>query len=253
MLALSWPALLLRAMSLNLPDNFPPCAALQLWFARVGELTACIEQSVQTLFSQSEHQRLEATSNSNKRREYLLSRALMRHALTQQFGYSKHHWHFIEQANQAPTITNLPDHVFFSLTHSKGSICFALASYPVGVDLEKIRENRDFKSLAKAMMSTQEITLLEQQPDKLAENFYRNWCAKEAYYKMLPNEQQSRLTLKELSVPPLQPDTEKITLLTKRSTEYMLAVVSQKKCQQTSYHAFPAGDKQIKQFSESFI
>jgi phosphopantetheine--protein transferase-like protein len=239
-------------MLLHLPSNRVHSSILQLWFARVGDHSLDIEHAIQPLLSLTEKQRLLATGNTNKRREFLLSRALMRHALQQQFGHPEQHWQFIDQPNQAPTISNLPAHFYFSLTHSKGTICFALASCPIGIDLEKIRDNRDFIGLAKTVMSNEEITLLEQNPDNLAENFYRSWCAKEAYYKMLPKEQQSGLSFKELSVPALQKDTVKTALFIRRNAEFMLAVVSQEICEQITCHAFPSNHPLINELAESF-
>jgi len=233
-----------------LPNN--STLFLQLWFTRVEDSTRELEQDTEQQLSHSENQRLQATRNPNKRREYLLSRALMRHVLTQHFGSETNHWEFIERSCQAPTICYLPDNIHFSLSHSKGTICFALASCPIGIDLEKLNPKRNFLELAKAVMCEEEIVLLEQQPDKLAENFYRYWCAKEAYYKMLPEQQQSKIALKELSIPALQQNTDQTVLMCKQNAEFMLTIVTQEKTEQLASHAFPSDDQFIAKLAQSF-
>ena len=69
-------------MQSNIP--FSP-HILQLWFARVSDSTMDIEKTVQALLSVSELKRLDLIKGHNKRREYLLSRALMRHVLSRYF------------------------------------------------------------------------------------------------------------------------------------------------------------------------
>jgi len=221
-------------------------SSLQLWFAQVGEITAPIEYATLQHLTSSEQHRLQATSNDNKRREFLLSRALMRHALDEHIKPQQQKWQFVEKANAPPLITNLPDGLHISLTHSKGTICFALASCSVGVDLEKMRGNRDFMGLAKTVMNAQEIEFFKRQPKKLIENFYRIWCTKEARYKALPIEKQVNLSLKNIAVLPFFEN--KNVLITKRNTDFMLAITLQKKVASISYNHFPKNDVTTAQF-----
>jgi len=136
------------------------------------------------LLSLSEKQRLDTTKHINKRREYLLSRALIRHALSKQFHHPLNTWDFIEQANSLPIISNLPANTYFSLSHSNGLICFITSSTPIGIDIEDTSKKRNYRELAEAFMSSQERRILKKyQHNNLVNYFYRIWCAKEAYYK----------------------------------------------------------------------
>lgn len=178
----------------------------------------------------------------------------MRHALSKQLKLEQQFWHFIEQPDLAPIVSNLPEDLYFSLTHSKGTICFALASYPVGVDLEIIRENRDFKGLMKTIMNNEEIDFLEQQPQKLTENFYRIWCAKEASYKALSTQQQSRLTLMDVPVISLllNLDAKGPCLMAEDNGQFMLAAKLQSTPQLISCQHFPEKDHEIKALAGEF-
>lgn len=185
----------------------------------------------------------------------MLSRALMRHALDQYFQPQKHCWQFIEQPNSPPKISNLADHIQISLTHSKSYICFAIATCAIGIDLEKLNVARNFPELAKAVMNEQELEYLQQHPDTLANNFYRIWCAKEAYYKALPIQQQSQLSLKDISIPALLDNTKKAispTLITQQNSQLMLAIVMQTKPEQINYNHFPPDDRLMAEFIQSF-
>lgn len=174
----------------------------------------------------------------------------MRHALDMHIKPQQQQWQFIERANAPPLITNLPDGLHTSLTHSKGIICFALASCSVGVDLEKMRENRDFMGLARTVMNTQEIELLKREPERLAENFYRIWCAKEAKYKALPVEEQIKLSLKDITV--LPHFEGKNVLTTQRSTDFMFAVYLQEKVASIHCNHFPKSDISTAEFVATF-
>ncbi len=176
----------------------------------------------------------------------------MRHALDMYIKsqQQQQQWQFIEKANAPPLITNLPDGLHTSLTHSKGIICFALASCSVGVDLEKMRENRDFMGLARTVMNTREIEFLKRAPEILAENFYRIWCAKEAKYKALPVEKQIKSTLKDIAVLPLFDG--KNMLITKRNTDFMFAVYLQEKVTSIRCNHFPENDISMAEFVATF-
>lgn len=124
----------------------------------------------------------------------------MRHALSQQFHLPVTDWEFIDNPDSAPIISNLPEKIYCSLSHSNGLIGFITSIFPIGIDLELSSKKRDFLALAETFMSDQEINLIKNyNDDKQADYFYRIWCAKEAYYKADPTIQLNR-TLKNISI-----------------------------------------------------
>lgn len=209
--------------SLHLQNNLSVQShTLQLWFARVGEASKAVELSIRKQLTTSELTRLNSIKNEYKQREYLLSRALMRHALFSHFPNTSDHWDFVENSNAFPTILNLPANTFLSLSHSNGLISFAIANSPLGVDLEMIKDRR-FQETASVFMNDEELKLLivkKEQP----EYFYRLWCAKEAYYKSLSSHIQSSTSLKHISIFHQIQNKHQQTLLEWRIDNYILAV-----------------------------
>ena len=82
--------------------------------------------------------------------------------------------------NQKPRLKNFPD-FHFNISHSGDFSVCAFDSYPVGVDVEKVR-SIDSKRLAAHFFSPREQAALEKAPDPLAE-FFRLWTAKESVVK----------------------------------------------------------------------
>lgn len=182
-----------------MPMNLPAAVyRLQLWFSRVGKNTMAAEQAVQQRLSPSEQKRLRQISHVKKRREYLLSRSLMRHALGETFGLPTGAWDFREQRAAAPRPEPLPEGTWLSLSHSGGYICFAIANCPVGVDIEIVKRDRDYRASAEFFMNSAERAQLAAAGNAQAEFFYRAWCAKEAWYKGLAAAVQAQTTLRSI-------------------------------------------------------
>ena len=159
-------------------------AELQLWLAHVEDNTYLLEQETIKLLSLSEKQQLTAIKSIKRKREFLLSRALMRHALTQQYGLPTSEWAFVYKKGFAPCISNTPPGTYCSLTHSDGVICFVTSRFPIGVDIENTSKKRRFFELASGFMNDVEIKHFHQfKAEGAKEFFYRTWCAKEALYK----------------------------------------------------------------------
>jgi 4'-phosphopantetheinyl transferase len=193
---------------------------LQLWFTSVSDSSVDEERNVQDLFSDSEASRLNEITSSHKRREYLLSRALMRHALRQHFHPQADKWQFFERSGATPFIPDLPEGIHFSLSHSHGLICFAITDCPVGIDIETFNKQRDFSALAEVFMNDEELVRLKHNETVQADYFYRTWCAKEAYFKALPVTEQATTFLRQLSY----------SVLTENSAEWQLIEGKTKTC-----------------------
>ncbi|MBV1915863.1 MAG: 4'-phosphopantetheinyl transferase superfamily protein [Pseudomonadales bacterium] len=202
--------------------------SLQLWFTRAGDLSKETAQEIKNQFSPSEDRRFLATKSNTKQNEYLVSRALMRHALTQCFPEQKNHWAFIQTPDSVPVIKNLPNNTFLSLTHSDRLICFAIATCQVGIDLEE-KKQRKFPELTNEIMNEEELDYFSRLKDNQADFFYRCWCAKEACYKALSKKHQSTTRLKEISIFDLLNENKDWFLLEQELEGYALAVVSQHK------------------------
>jgi 4'-phosphopantetheinyl transferase EntD len=210
--------------------------SLRLWFARVEDLTVEAKKQIESLLFPSERRRLQLTTSIKKQKEFLQSRALMRRALTQTFGLEEAQWCFTEYPNRPPDISNLPGGVFYSLSHSDGLICFAIADCTVGVDLECNRPRENLHELADAFMSAEEFSLLESQNAQTT--FYKIWSAKEAYYKALPALEQAGFNFKNYSLPVQQSSTDGDRFFYSCSIDqYVLSVVTVRSLQ--SIRSYP--------------
>lgn len=219
---------------------------LQLWFSRVGDDSKKIELEIKDQLSPSENERLGATKHPSKQREFLLSRALMRHALTQNFPDKKNRWEFLQIPNAAPNVKNLPDNTFLSLSHSNNMICFAIATCRVGIDLE-IKKKRDFPEFAKLIMSKEEFVAFSRTRENQADMFYQTWCAKEAYYKTLPKHQQSIIDLQKLSIFDQLTTNNEGFLLEPKIKGYALAIVTKHKPTAVFRHNFMINSPALKE------
>ena len=169
---------------------------IKLWYAVVDSSNQKYEDQVYPQLSLSELNRLGNIKNELKKHEYLLSRALMRHALSYQFKRPSSEWQFIERTNLAPKINNLPENCHFSLSHSHGKICLAISNELIGIDIEHKKMRPNFSSLANAFMNKKEAQLLNESKSRGVDIFYKIWCAKEASYKITPTGLQKKLPTK---------------------------------------------------------
>jgi 4'-phosphopantetheinyl transferase len=196
---------------------------LQLWFSRVSEETLSAEDEVLPWLSASERERLQRIRHTRKQREYLLSRALMRHALSQRFQRSEAGWQFTESSGMPPVIEDLPAGTHLSLSHSHGFLCFALASCRLGIDIEVTKTDRDFVATAEMFMDTEERERLQGNAGASADYFYRAWCAKEACYKALAPEQQIATTLQAISYTALREGRARQRLIEGEAADFRFA------------------------------
>jgi len=185
-------------------DHRPRSHWLQLWFSRVGKASLSVEDCVLEWLSATELERLQRIRHDGKRREYLLSRMLMRHVLSQNFARAADEWQFTEQPDAAPRIDDLPEETYVSLSHSGGYICFGLATCALGIDIEINNPGRDFSTSAEIFMDSGEREYLLRGAAADQSFFYRNWCAKEACYKSLEPSRQARTSLTAINYADLQ-------------------------------------------------
>jgi len=197
---------------------------LPLWCAQVQNDA----QLKYDFLSVSERARFKKIKRAHKQQEYLLSRALMRTACSTYFNIDANTLVFKERPNALPIISPLPENFFYSLSHSKGLIFFAISSLPIGIDIEKRLPRANLLDAAEFFMSCTELkNLLSLTSDSLT-YFYRLWCAKEAYFKSLSPKQQQNISLQTIDYHSLCTINKGTSLLEKEIDQYCLAVFSQK-------------------------
>ena len=89
----------------------------------------------------------------------------------------------VKGENGKPYCLNYPYH--FNISHSEKYTVVAVSDRPIGVDVEVIRP---FSASAAAKFITdqeKDYIVLDDNPDKRNERFFKLWCAKEAYLKFI--------------------------------------------------------------------
>lgn len=216
---------------------------LQLWLSRVGEASHAAENRVREWLSATERERLQRIRHDGKRREYLLSRMLMRHALSQNFAQAADEWRFAEQTTSAPHIDQLPEGIHFSLGHSDGYVCFGLANCALGIDIEINRPRRDLGASAEIFMDSDEREYLLRGEMADRDYFYRNWCAKEACYKSLSADDQSTTLFAAISYTALLAGNGQRKLIEGGSDDYRFAAVMAQSPSEIEQYSFLISEK----------
>ena len=76
--------------------------------------------------------------------------------------------------------------IHFNVSHSANVAVIALATAPIGIDVESIDPTAEVMSLARTAFSSDECAALSAMPpDDRVPAFFRGWARKEAYLKLL--------------------------------------------------------------------
>lgn len=171
---------------------------VDLWYARPEE---CQEPSLleeyQRLLDETETLERRRYRVEKKRREHVISKAMVRTALSHYAPIPPETWKFVRSPTGKPAIdwdylklhlADLPSEALrleFNLSHTEGMIlCAVTWGAAVGVDVEDTVRAAEFLPLARRFFNPAEIALLENlPPDQLPLAFYRFWTLKEAYLK----------------------------------------------------------------------
>lgn len=159
----------------------------QLWRSSLDQLGPDIEARLLPMLSPLEAEKLQRLKQRNRREEYILSRALMRMALSRQYGKPFDHWQFSESSNAAPELLNPKGSpLFISLSHSGNCVMIAFSDQAVGLDIEQINPRKETTSIAGKVFTIEQQSYLHALPaSQLESSFYQLWTYKEALVKAL--------------------------------------------------------------------
>lgn len=119
-------------------------------------------------------------ASSERRRQFLCGRWLLRKMLSEAGGEAPASYQLITEANGKPVCAGGPA---VSITHAGGYVAACLAGEgEIGIDLEVVDLRRHAPKVARRFFSTAEADWLESQP---ADRFFMLWVLKEAYVKAL--------------------------------------------------------------------
>jgi len=119
---------------------------------------------------------------ASPRAEFVRSRAAVRHVCAQYLSCEPSAITFHKNAFGKLEISDLP--INFSVSHSNDVALFAFAPRAVGIDLEFIDSNFDWRSVVDRFFTPAEIQfILQAQAEDQIENFLQCWTRREAFVK----------------------------------------------------------------------
>ncbi len=140
------------------------------------------------VLSPEEIARSEALRDAQRRRQFVVGRALCRHVLSRYAPVAPREWRFALGSRGKPTIAGpaLASPLWFSLSHADGlSVCAVTGAGPeIGIDVEPVASGRDALDIAAQFFSAAEANALRALPPALREErFVQLWALKESYAK----------------------------------------------------------------------
>ena len=164
---------------LTLPDSWFPLSGSKVLLCNMTALNV----SFPDYLSGAERARLQTISHPAQAHFYRQSRCLLRILLGQVINQEPEKICFSATTHGKP---QLQHRLQFNISHSQHWLCIALATVPVGVDIEFTAQApvRPWLALAKRFFTTNEYQhLAEQSADQLANVFIKLWTQKEAVLK----------------------------------------------------------------------
>ena len=118
---------------------------------------------------------------SNDRNRFIICRTVLKFLLAKQTGLNVNKIVLDKYSNKKPYLPSHPS-VFFNVTHAGNYAVIAIAKEPVGVDIEYINKDFDYKELLSSIFSNPEVDEVLNSNDK-QRTFYKLWTRKEAIVK----------------------------------------------------------------------
>ena len=147
------------------------------------EQPAAVVAALGRLLGAEERSRADAFLRARDRDRYTVAHGALRDVLARYVPTSPHELEYGTASSGKPVLRCEGPH--FSLSHS-GDLALAAVSHerPIGVDLERVRHERDHEGVARRFFTPAEVALLAgTEEDARGELFFRLWTCKEACLK----------------------------------------------------------------------
>jgi len=150
-------------------------------------LNAARKEAYLALCSSAERERYARIRHAETRGHHLLTRALVRSALSHYVVREPQSWRFVENDHGCPFIApeQNSDELHFNVSHTQGMIvCAVTRGRALGVDVEyEARKSRTTK-IAHRFFAPSEVAALKRLPEAdQRKRFFTYWTLKEAYIK----------------------------------------------------------------------
>jgi 4'-phosphopantetheinyl transferase len=164
------------------PGNatIPPMPRIDIWPCRLN-LSAEALAYCQHNLTAAEHARA-AQAHPNRRNQIIAARGQLRLILAEYLQTPAADIAIAAHPHGKPYLPEHPLH--FNLSHSGNHLLIAIATNPIGIDIETIAPRRNLEQLAQRCLSAKELEYWRQTPPEQRQQlFYRLWTHKEAFVK----------------------------------------------------------------------
>ena len=162
--------------------------SIHVWQAYLPAERSRLSLLINTL-SPDEQARADRFRRSKDRISFALTRGILRCVLSRYLGSSPEKIRFDYTSFGKPRLWPNPEEsrLNFNLSHSNQWIVLAIGkSRKIGIDVEYIRDDLDYASIARRFFSPQEVDFIESGPEERKQRFfYEIWVRKEAYLKAM--------------------------------------------------------------------
>ena len=171
----------------QLPESTPALMQYdaQVWRVRVPETGVRTERDLNILNAAEREQTLRFVQQEDAQR-YLVAHSALRRLLSSHTGIGAHQLTFTKNEFGKPALA--PHHnavnMHFNLSHSGQYVIIGLSRFPVGVDIEVVKSDFDFRNLLPHYFTTAEAQSIINAVSQTDE-FFRAWTRKEALGKGL--------------------------------------------------------------------
>jgi len=162
---------------------------IDIFLVRPETIKAQQQAKFKLLISSNEKDGISRKRTESAQRDALITRALVRLALSKYVDIAPSDWHFNKGWNGKPfialTCQGHKANIEFNLSHATGLIACAITkSLPLGLDVEYTKRKSDTYKLAPRYFSPEENEDLAALPyEQQAISFYDYWTLKESYIK----------------------------------------------------------------------
>lgn len=164
---------------------------IRCFITDIGNVKQADLEGFQAYLSPSEQHRATAMKSIKRQTEFIMGRVFIKKVCADFFKQSPEQIQIEANEKGALFLPQYPKH-FISLSHSNPYIVLALASYPIGIDIEKIK-NRPVDALMRHEFSADIPSDWHQRtPDEKKHLFYTLWTQKEAAFKLKSIQKQKK-------------------------------------------------------------
>jgi 4'-phosphopantetheinyl transferase len=144
------------------------------------------------LLGMDERRRAARLRNPDDRERYIVAHVFLRRLLAERLGSAPQDVSFVQEACPScgaprgrPAVSGSPMPLHFSLSRSRGWAVVAIASQPVGVDIEAVPDRETATEVSTLLHADERVAIASAPVELEADLVARIWTRKEAYLKAI--------------------------------------------------------------------